>query len=138
MNFVAVDSFDRYIDAHIMLGRLQEEGIKGWLKDENIVTINPLWTNAVGGIKLMVAQVHVEKALELITQFRQAKREFYSCVECGSNNIEHINPQKPVNWFVAILTWSFGSYALPAKMIWHCFECGAEFKQPMERVVEEE
>jgi hypothetical protein len=89
MNFVAVDSIDRYIDAHIMLGRLQEEGIKCWLKDENIVTINPLWANAVGGIKLMVAQVHLEKALELITHFRKEKREFYLCVECGSNNIEH-------------------------------------------------
>ncbi len=33
----------------------EEEGINCWLKDENTVTIDPILTNAIGGIKLMVA-----------------------------------------------------------------------------------
>ena len=54
MDFLLLQSFTNYIDAHIIRGRLQEEGINCWLKDENVVTVNPIWTNAAGGIKLMV------------------------------------------------------------------------------------
>ena len=35
MDFVAVQYFTNYIDANILLGRMQEEGISCWLKDEN-------------------------------------------------------------------------------------------------------
>ena len=54
MNFVLLQSYDNYISAHIAMGRLEEDGINCWLKDENTVTINPILTNAIGGIKLMV------------------------------------------------------------------------------------
>jgi len=66
MQFVPVSSYDDYISAHIALGRLQEEYINCYLQDENTVTVNPLWSNAVGGIKLMVADVQVERALKIL------------------------------------------------------------------------
>ena len=59
MDFILLQSFSNYIDAHILFGRLSEAGINCWLKDENLVTINPLWANAAGGIKLMVAENQV-------------------------------------------------------------------------------
>lgn len=68
MEFVLLQSFPSYIDAHILMGRLEEEGISCWLKDENIVTIDPLLTNAVGGIKLMVAATQYERALALLQE----------------------------------------------------------------------
>jgi hypothetical protein len=34
MNFVIAAVFDNYINAHVTLGRLQEEHINCWLKDE--------------------------------------------------------------------------------------------------------
>ena len=46
MDFLLLQSFTNYIDAHIIRGRLQEEGINCWLKDENVVTVNPIWKNA--------------------------------------------------------------------------------------------
>jgi hypothetical protein len=45
---------------------MEEEGISCWLKDENTVTLNPIWTQAVGGIKLMVAATQVERAREIL------------------------------------------------------------------------
>jgi hypothetical protein len=67
MKFVAVRSYDNYIPAHIMLGVLKEEFISCYLQDEYTVTIDPLLSNAIGGIKLMVAEPQVERALEIIT-----------------------------------------------------------------------
>jgi hypothetical protein len=50
----------------MVLQLLEEEGIRAYLQDEHSVTINPLLTNAIGGIKLMVYQEQVPRALELL------------------------------------------------------------------------
>lgn len=69
MEFVPVKAFDSYVTAHIWLGRLQNENIVCHLRDEYTVTIDPFLSNAIGGIKLCVAKVQLERALELITEF---------------------------------------------------------------------
>ena len=66
MNFIPLRSFDNYVDAHIIMGRLNEEGINCWLKDENIATITAFLSNAMGGIKLMVAESQIERATEIL------------------------------------------------------------------------
>ena len=66
MNFVVIASYDNYVPAHIAMGRLEEEGINCWLQDEYTVTIDPLLSNAVGGIKLMVTEPQAERALEIL------------------------------------------------------------------------
>ena len=66
MNFVLVQSYDNYIPAHIALGRLREEFINCYLQDEYTVTIDPLISNAIGGIKLMVAEEQAQRAIDLL------------------------------------------------------------------------
>ena len=68
MNFVEVRAYDNYIEAHLMLGRLRDEYINCHLLNENSVTIDPFLSNAIGGIKLMVAESQVERALEIIKE----------------------------------------------------------------------
>lgn len=69
MEFIAVRSYDNYIPAHIMMGRLEEEGIRCWLQNENSVTIDPFLSNAIGGIKLMVPEIQADRALQLLASF---------------------------------------------------------------------
>jgi hypothetical protein len=68
MNFIQVRSYDNYIYAHIVLSMLQDSGINCHLKDEYTITIDPLLSPALGGIKLMVADSQLERALELLEQ----------------------------------------------------------------------
>src|SRR5687767_10798818 len=103
MSFILLQSFGNYIDAHIAKGRLEEEGINCWLKDENTVTLNPIWTQAVGGIKLMVAATQAERAQELLQSFQEEKHSRLTCPSCGGSNIEYVSsPRKPANWLGAI------------------------------------
>ena len=83
MDFVPVQSYGNYVDAHIIMGRLEEEGIRCWLKDENTVTIDPILTNAVGGIKLMVAKDQAERAGEILALLETDLRKKISCPNCG-------------------------------------------------------
>jgi predicted RNA-binding Zn-ribbon protein involved in translation (DUF1610 family) len=127
MDFSPLYNFTNYIDAHIMMGQLQNSCIKCWLKDEHTVTIDPLLTNAVGGIKLMVAADDIEDAKKIITDWQTEKRESYTCVKCGSHNIEYVStPRKISNWLSAIATFFLGNYALAADKVYHCFDCGHE------------
>ena len=110
-----------------MLQRLEHEGIKAYLKDEHTVTIDPILSNAIGGIKLMVYQEQADRALELITIIELAYSKAVVCSKCQSSNVHYVTQSNNVtNWFTAILTWVFGNYALSIKKVYKCFDCGHE------------
>jgi hypothetical protein len=68
MKFIQVQAFDNYVSAHIVMAMLQDAGINCHLKDEYTLTIDPLLGPALGGIKLMVIDSQMERALELLEQ----------------------------------------------------------------------
>lgn len=129
MDFVVLNAYNNYIDAHIARGVLEEEGINCWLKDENTITIDPILTNAVGGIKIMVAKPQAERAWEILTNLKKEQQKNIACPKCGSHNIELVStPKKARNWISAIATFFFGDYAIAPHKVNHCFECGNEFE----------
>lgn len=68
MRFLVLARYDSYIDAHIAFGRLKEEFINCHLQDEYSVTIDPFLSNAIGGIKLMVAEDQLERAISILQE----------------------------------------------------------------------
>jgi hypothetical protein len=68
MDFVAIRSFDNYVTAHIVLNMLQDAGINCHLKDENIITLDPFLSPAIGGMKLMVHRSQAERAEALLAE----------------------------------------------------------------------
>ena len=71
MQYRELCSFDNYISAHIVLGMLQEEGISCHLKDEYTITIDPLLSPAIGGMKLMVHENQYNRAIELMDKIKR-------------------------------------------------------------------
>lgn len=79
MNFKQIASYDNFMLANMTLGLLQEYEINCHLKDENTITIDPLLSPAIGGIKLMVDEADFQKALTLI---KKAEEEYLSEIPC--------------------------------------------------------
>jgi predicted RNA-binding Zn-ribbon protein involved in translation (DUF1610 family) len=128
MSFVVLQTFDNYVSAHISMGRLEEDGIHCWLKDENTVTIDPILTNAVGGIKLMVDASQSEKAAGILRVIDNEYKAVHPCPKCKSLNIELVStPRKASNWFSFIIGLLFANYAPKIDMVYHCFDCGHEY-----------
>ena len=78
MEFVILQRFDNYIDAHIVKTRLEDRGIQCWLKDENLSTliVDPILTNALsGGIKLLVSGNVLQKAKDILNEPQQDLNE---------------------------------------------------------------
>lgn len=128
MDFIAINSYNNYVDAHIARGVLEEEGINCWLKDEHTVTIDPILTNAVGGIKIMVYKDQAERAWDILSNLKKEQQLAVTCPQCGSNNIELVStPRKAINWISAITTFFLGDFAMTVDKVNHCFDCKHEF-----------
>ncbi|MBL7730851.1 MAG: DUF2007 domain-containing protein [Chitinophagaceae bacterium] len=130
MEYVLINTYENYIEAHIARGNLEEQGINCWLKDENTVTIDPILTNAIGGIKLMVAKPHFERAADILNRIRREQQASVACPKCGSHNVELVStPRKAMNWLMALSTFFLSDRALAVDKVNHCFDCGTEFPQ---------
>jgi len=128
MDFVILQSFDNYIEAHLLMARLESEDIECWLQDENTVTINPILTNAVGGIKLFVKKDDLSRARQVFWEIENTRKQAVECPKCKGHNIEFVStPRKASNWISAIFTYLFGGFAMGIDKVNHCFDCGNEF-----------
>jgi phage FluMu protein Com len=100
MNFKQIASYDNFMLANMALGMLQENNINCHLKDENIVTIDPLLNPAVGGIKLMVDEADFDKATAWMKEAEDAYIKEIPCPNCKSLSLvmeEKIN--SPVSFW---------------------------------------
>jgi len=87
MDFKLLASFDNYLLANMTLGLLQENDINCHLKDEHIVTMDPLLNAAVGGIKILVAESQFERALALVKEAEDNYLKEVPCPNCKSMTV---------------------------------------------------
>lgn len=129
MSFVPLRSYDTYIPASLMMQRLEAEGIKTYLQDEHTLTLGPMLTNALGGIKLMVYNEQFERASALVKEFEEEYLQAGTCPNCGSHDIQYVTQSRNMfNWMTAIISWMFTNYAVGVKQVYHCYQCHHEFE----------
>ena len=128
MQTVILKTFDNYFSANIILTRLQDAGINCYLKDEYTVTIDPILSNAIGGIKLAVATEDAVTAHKMLAQFDEEYNRSAVCPVCNKHEIILVAKPGVTNFFTAIFTWVFSSYAVAAENIYQCQNCGYESK----------
>jgi hypothetical protein len=59
-------SFSKAEDAHLLRARLEGSGIAAYVRDEHMVTADWLYSNAIGGVKVDVADEDFDTALVFI------------------------------------------------------------------------
>ncbi|MEP7233075.1 MAG: hypothetical protein ABI691_22635 [Ginsengibacter sp.] len=126
MELVVVRTFSNYFSANILLTKLRDAGVQCYLKDEYTVTMDPLLTNAVGGIKLVINKDDANEVIALMKQFDEEYRRNAVCPKCGSHDIELVPKRSPANMITAILSWLFSDYAVSAENVYQCGTCGFE------------
>jgi len=128
MSFLTVKSFDSDILANIWLGKLEDQGINCFLKNEynaTIITGSPL-----DEIELCIDDSQLDRTKELIAQFEEENKQAQKCPTCGSLNVQYVSQTTyPKNVFSIIALWLFGSYGNTIKQVYHCYNCGYEFDE---------
>ncbi len=119
-------TFDSYFSAHIVLGRLQSEGIACRLKDEHTVTIDPLLNNAVGGIKLEVVKDQAEQAMALLAQYEIEYVQQAECPRCKQKEMERLIKPGEMDWTHKLLAYFIKSYHVEPVIVYRCKRCHYE------------
>ncbi len=121
--------------AHLDIAKLSDEGIVAVIKDDNIVSINPIFAQAVGGIKILVDEKDYEKAAEIlnINYYENLKDEFQEgkieeqrkCEKCGS-----INVFQKGSWLIGLFFLLLMFIPVTKKKsVFVCLDCGNQWKE---------
>jgi len=107
MKIVTIRTFDNYFSANLLLTRLRDSGLECYLKDEYTVTIDPLLSNAIGGIKLVVKEKDLPFANSLLAEFDRGYLEAITGPAYGPDDITLVPKQDAKNIVTALTTWLF-------------------------------
>ena len=96
--FELVGVYQYSSEAIIFKGKLESEGIEVYMKDSYTIEANPLYSNAVGGVKLLVVKKDYAKAMEIISQVSKYslddESQLMKCPSCGADQINMVTSIK--------------------------------------------
>jgi hypothetical protein len=128
MKLITIRTFDNAVEANIVKGKLLDSEIMCFLKDENMVGLDPIYSNAMGGIKLQVDEKDADLALELLNLSNNSYKEELSCPICKSNNVHFVSSRKSTgNIFAFILSLVLFYTPIYVKKVYCCYNCKSEF-----------
>ena len=133
---LTLTTFENSYQAHLFRSYLAENNIDSYIFDENIVTLNPLYNNLMGGIKLQISSLDIDKAQELLNEYNSANvtnehDEIIQCPRCRSNNVDTnfksaSSIKSKLAMAIAFLTFT---YPLHFENMYYCRNCKNPFKK---------
>lgn len=126
--------FDNPMEAHILKSRLESEGIPCFLQDENIVSLNPLYNYAVGGIKLNIRSSDAPQVQAILQEIENhpnvdEQEEVIKCPRCASTDLytNFKSMKSTKGFFSAVLSFLMGIFPVYYKNVYKCKQCDTEF-----------
>lgn len=130
--FELVGVYQYSSEAIIFKGKLESEGIEVFMKDNYTIEANPLYSNAVGGVKLLVSKKDYTKAMKIISQVSEYSlddaSQLMKCPNCGAEQIDLVTSIKDLKSLFAYV-FSMFLVLLPfyTKHKYKCEKCKFEF-----------
>lgn len=134
-------TFESYYDpmlAHIVRTRLEANGIICFVADENMIGANPLYNQAVGGVKLKIFERDLEKCRDILAtegdlheqdhfEIDNETQNYVVCPFCASTNVADITAEKnkEANFFNSFIHL-LNPFSAPKN--WHCNNCKQDFE----------
>ena len=130
MNYIPIRAYDNYVKASIELSLLKEAGIICHIKDEYTVTIDPLLSPALGGMKLMIAEDEVLKAKKLLSDSDELYLKTIPCPDCKHNELQFITETIHYNnWAGKIKSLLINGQEQQVTHFYRCNNCNHIFKE---------
>jgi hypothetical protein len=122
-NKVVLKTFSFPHEAEMAKLHLSANYIESSISDAHTISMQWLYSDAIGGVKLFVAEDDVERAREVLSQDyssiinEQWKIPKQQCIQCGSHDIKHHTNGKRSAFIVFLLL------GFPAFFYKHGFKC---------------
>jgi hypothetical protein len=103
-NLVLLRRFRDLHEALLAKGKLESEGVRSFLADDNTVRMDWLWSNLLGGVKLLVDADEEKRALQILDEPIPSEIDFEGeteytqprCPRCQSLDINFEELYKPI------------------------------------------
>ena len=132
-------TFESYYDpmlAHIIRTRLEANGVPCFIADDNTIGANPLYNQAVGGIKLKIFERDLERCREILASDGDLKEQdhievddetntYIVCPFCGSTNIGSIEGKDEEGLLDSLINLV---NPFQSQKNWHCNTCQNNFE----------
>ena len=120
---VTIARFSKAEDAHLLRMRLEAGGIPAFVQDEHLVQVIWFYSDAIGGIRVQVAEEDVAKARKLMKEEGAPPDPALAmrCPFCNSSETE-VNELPRRLAFLSILLVHFPLF--PARRQYRCRSCG--------------
>ncbi|MCC5847181.1 MAG: DUF2007 domain-containing protein [Verrucomicrobia bacterium] len=120
---VVVGNAPQPLDASLLQMELEANDITSEQEGEYTLAVDPILSNAIGGIRIVVAEEDAEKAREVLKDYYQRRMDDASalertCPECRATNAKFI--KRPF-LFAILLVATLGVFNLLFR--WPRFEC---------------
>ncbi|MFW1951724.1 DUF2007 domain-containing protein [Acinetobacter beijerinckii] len=108
MTWIVVQSFSFPYEAQIAKTQLEAAGIPARIENEHTINMDWLYSNALGGVRLLVLESNLEEARALLAQdFSQELQQQFglseNCPNCGSSDIQPYTEGKRPAYLVFLL-----------------------------------
>ena len=148
-DWVTVATFMYPHQAAMLQARLESEGIECFLKDKNTAAANPLYSVAIGGVKLQVRADDVERVTPMLKEAGyipddpevkdftdENTKELNGAVPVKGGNIicpycssTEVFRDKTPHWMSLMAIMFLGiPFIFFGRKKYHCFDCGHDFK----------
>jgi hypothetical protein len=133
---VTVEQYRELADAQVAKGALESAGIHCYLRDENALRMQWVWSNLLGGVRLQVNEQDREAAQAVLTQPIPEQIQLDGdipydqprCPHCGSLNIHYQAIHERAGLASIIL---FVPVPIP-KRAWLCKDCGVQWREVLD------
>jgi DNA-directed RNA polymerase subunit RPC12/RpoP len=128
--FQKIATFQYSSEAMIFKGKLESEGIEAFLRDNNTVDANPMYSNAIGGVKLYVKNDDFIKATHILSGISQysldENNELIKCPKCDAKQVDMVTSITDIKslllFILVLLPFHF-------KHKYKCEKCNFEFSK---------
>jgi hypothetical protein len=127
---VTIGSYSTPYEANMVKSQLESAGIPVFIADEYTIGMNWLYSNALGGVKVLVPESLALEAQELLaTEFETPPTRDLTtatCPQCGSKNTGDFLDKRS-----SFITWIFSGFPLllPANKK-KCSDCDHRWRSP--------
>jgi hypothetical protein len=123
---VTVATYNQIYLADLAKARLLDHDIPCVIQDQNMVGMNLFYSNAVGGIKLQVSDLHAREAYNILNGFDEKEAGVSIFPECPVCKSEDVLPKR-YNSVILVLSFVlFGAQTLfsTSDARYRCNNCG--------------
>lgn len=122
-----IAQFSKAEDAHLLRMRLEAAGIEVFIQDENTVQVDWLLSDAIGGVRVQVADKDLEAATEILYDDRPSPpTDRPICPFCSSTQTAVDETPRRVTFLTILL---LGIPLLYPRHRWKCISCGRSWNE---------